>query len=101
MSNQQSVDLFNRAVQLAQDGHYASAATTYPLAAAELEANRSSEGFDRLQVMRSIHFNLAQALNHLGQFNEALASVDAGLELNPTPRGRAIGLAAKGEALCG
>lgn len=53
------------------------------------------------QLVRSAAFNLAQVRNHLRDYEEALRLVDLGLSLSPTDFGRAIAMAARGEALCG
>ena len=102
MRIEQLHDLFNEAQQAATLGRYTPAAIAYGRAASAVESGSLDTALgDRSQVLRSIRFNLAQVLNHLGQYQLALTSADAGLDLAPTPLGRAIGLAAKGEALCG
>jgi len=55
----------------------------------------------RSQLVRSVAFNLAQVFDKLGQYGRAIEFLDLGLSLGPTPFGRAIALAARGECLWG
>jgi len=55
----------------------------------------------RPPLVRSAAFNLAQVFNKLKDYQRALTMVELGLAGSPTNVGRAIALAAKGEALCG
>ncbi len=84
--------LFNQAAQSAERGQYQEAANSY---VAFLDAVQGP------QDVRSAAFNLAQVFNKLGDFSQALRYVELGLSHSPTEFGRAIALAAKGEALCG
>lgn len=56
---------------------------------------------ERPQLVRSAAFNLAQVLNKSGEYDQALSWIEKGLAMSPTAVGRAIALAAKGEALYG
>jgi tetratricopeptide (TPR) repeat protein len=95
-------NLFIRASELAKRGDYGEAAKIYEQVVND--ASTPPSGFapdDADQFLRSTCFNCAQVLNHLREFEKALAFLERGLKLSPTPEGRAIALAAKGEALCG
>jgi tetratricopeptide (TPR) repeat protein len=70
------------------------------LGRAEERPNVSSPRVDP-QLVRAAAFNLAQVLNKLMEYAQAVHYAELGLGLHPTSRGRAIGLAAKGEALMG
>jgi tetratricopeptide (TPR) repeat protein len=95
-------NLFIRANGLFKRGDYREAAKIYEQVVDE--ASISPSGFasgETDQFLRSACFNFAQVLNRLKEFERALGFVEQGLKLSPTPVGRAIALAAKGEALCG
>jgi len=89
----------NRAVQLAENGQYHEAAEIYQ---SLLDfAQSPAGGGGSPQLVRSIAFNLAQVLNKSGNYQKALELTELGLSLSPSNVGRAIGQAARGEALCG
>ncbi|MBS1876646.1 MAG: hypothetical protein JSU00_25755 [Acidobacteria bacterium] len=93
--------LFERAADFAASGQYREAKDAYERAATGARsADSPLQSSELQQFLRSVDFSLAQVLNRLKDFQGALAAVDEGLSLSPTDLGRAIGLSAKGEALC-
>lgn len=94
--------LFERASAHAERGEYRESAQAYETFLEQVQGPRSPIPVQqRPQLVRSAAFNFAQVLNKLKEFAEALKWVELGMGLNPTDTGRAIALAAKGEALCG
>lgn len=94
--------LFNQAAQSAERGQYREAANSYVTFLDAVQGPRSpAPSAQRPQLVRSAAFNLAQVYNKIGDFSQALRYVELGLSHSPTEFGRAIALAAKGEALCG
>jgi tetratricopeptide (TPR) repeat protein len=92
----------NSAAESAELGDYELAAREYESALEALLIN--CEGLapqEHAKAIRSIAFNLAQVLNKLSSYQEALKHVDLGLTHAPTAFGKAIAFAAKGEALYG
>jgi tetratricopeptide (TPR) repeat protein len=93
---------FHRACQLAEAGRHQEAARHYREFLRAVQADGSPVPVSqRPPLIRSAAFNLAQVLNKLGDFAPALECADLGLSCSPTDYGRAIGQAARGEALCG
>jgi tetratricopeptide (TPR) repeat protein len=85
----------------ASRGQYKEAAEGYELYLEIIQATRTDLTPEQLaQKVRTAAFHLAHVDNKLGRFQEAIDLVDMGLGKSPTPYGRALGLAAKGEALC-
>ena len=94
--------LFGRASKQAERGEYSDAANSYGKLLKILRGHQPGIGSDSAQEgIRSTAFNLAQVDNKLEKFQEALEMVELGLSSSPNERGRAVGLAAKGEALYG
>lgn len=94
--------LFNRAQRLVERGEYRHAAQAYETFLGSVQGSQSLLSPSEQQlVIRPAASNLAQALNRLGDYQKALKFVDLGLSHSPTNLGRAIALAARGEALCG
>lgn len=94
--------LLEKAMRFAERGEYREAAEAYERVAAEARSpTYQPTSLDVPKLLRSVYFNLAQVLNNLREFRKALSFVEEGLGLSPTEVGRAIGLSAKGEALCG
>jgi tetratricopeptide (TPR) repeat protein len=95
MDTQQQFEL---ATSLAERGDFAAAARTYREMLQALQASGVRDA-DQPQLIRSIAFNLSQALNRAGEHAAALAAVERGIALAPSAFGMAIALSAKGEAL--
>jgi tetratricopeptide (TPR) repeat protein len=94
--------LFNKATRHAEHGENHEAAKAYEAFLESVQGPRSVvPAAQRPQLVRSAAFNLAQILNKLKDYQRALTMVELGLSCSPTEVGRAIALAAKGEALCG
>jgi prepilin peptidase CpaA len=94
--------VFASASTLAAQGEYEKAATEYErFLRGVVESRQAWDHKDVDSAVRSASFNLAQVCNHLSRFREALEQANHGLLRSPSQIGRAIGLAAKGEALCG
>jgi tetratricopeptide (TPR) repeat protein len=94
--------LFDKAFQHAERGENQEAARVYEAFLDAVQGPRSGVSpAQRPQLIRSAAFNLAQVLNKLKDYQKALAMVDLGLSHSPSEYGRAIALAARGEALCG
>ena len=90
------------AVASAERGDYATAAQEYETVLKAMLINCAGLSSEELaKTVRSIAFNLAQVLNKLSRYQEALKNVEFGLAQAPTAYGIAIALAAKGEALYG
>jgi len=99
---QQLQELFDSASQAAQGGDDSEAVRQYQVALTSVQNSRTQlPAESRAQIIRSVAFNLAQSLNKLGRFAEALEHIELGMEHHPTAVGMAIALAARGEALCG
>ncbi|SRR6266478_1019445 len=95
-------NLFIRANKLFKRSDFGEAARIYEQVVNEASVSPSGFAPDVTdQFLRSACFNFAQVLNRLREFEKALGFVERGLKLSPTAVGRAIALAAKGEALCG
>jgi tetratricopeptide (TPR) repeat protein len=95
-------ELFNSAYESAKSGNYVMAVQEYENARRALPADHAGlTPEDHAKTLRSIAFNLAQILNKLGRYREALENVDLGLAQKPTAHGKAIAFAARGEALYG
>lgn len=100
--NKELQSLFGQAVQLAARGEYRDAARAYETFLEIVQGPRSGLPATEIQrAVRAAAFNLAQVFNKLGNFQRALELVELGLSGAPTETGRAIALAAKGEALYG
>jgi tetratricopeptide (TPR) repeat protein len=84
--------LFKNGQHFAERGQYQEAAAAY-----ETFLKHVTDP----QLVRSAAFNLAQVRNQLRDYKEALRLADLGLSLAPSDFGRAIAMAARGEALCG
>jgi tetratricopeptide (TPR) repeat protein len=94
--------LFERAAAYAARGEYRGSAQAYETVLEQSQRPGSSIPLpQRPQVVRSAAFNLAQVLNKLKEYAKAIDCIELGMSLDPTDTGRAIALAAKGEALCG
>ena len=94
--------LIDPAQRAAERGDDQRAASLYEAALDALLTNESRlDPKEQSSAVRSVAFNLAQVLNRLRRYRDALESVEVGMARNPSSVGRAIGLAAKGEALCG
>lgn len=87
----------DRAAEHDRRGEYRQAADIYE----KLLEWAQGPGGNNPQIVRSLAFNLAQFLNKLGDYDRALELTELGLALSPSAVGRAIGQAARGEALCG
>ena len=95
-------EIINSAVEAAERGDAKYAAHFYQTALDALLANEQHlNPAEQDRAIRSIAFNLAQVLNRLRRFDEAIQRIEIGMMRNPTSLGRAIAFAAKGEALCG
>ncbi len=93
---------FERASKLAEQGDYEESVKSYRTFLDAVQGPRSEvPSAQQPQVVRSAAFNLAQVLNKLGDYENALRYVELGLACSPTAFGRAIACSAKGEALCG
>ena len=101
MNPQEMNNLFSSALHSAERGDFESAEKKYEqcLRVAQHAAPPLAQS-DLAKFVRSTAINLAQVLNKLEKFPEALAQIDLATLNSPTPTGWAIALAAKGEALC-
>ncbi len=94
--------LFQRASRHAERDENEESAKAYEALLKEVQRpDLNLPAADRAKLFRSAVFNLAQVLNKLGNYQRALQYVTLGLTHGPTDVGKAIALAAKGEALCG
>jgi tetratricopeptide (TPR) repeat protein len=94
--------LFQRASRLAESGDLDGAAAAYTACLAAADTGVLSPAPElHAQFVRSAAINLAQVLNKQKRFVQALDRIELAMSLSPTPAGRAIALAAQGEALCG
>jgi len=94
--------LFDDASAAAGRGEHAEAARLYEACLANAPTGHPPISGEVLRsYYRSAAFNLAQSLLRIGNFVRALEVVELGMHSGPTAIGRAIALAAKGEALCG
>lgn len=102
MATQELSTLFRTALQLADQGELDASAEQYEQC---LRTAQSSAVFWEPEALasflRSAAINLAQVLNRQGRFEQALKKLDQAMAHSPTSVGRAIALAARGEALCG
>jgi tetratricopeptide (TPR) repeat protein len=90
--------LWSWSMARAASGQYDEAAKGYQQCLRLLPSSRDAP---TLAKYRTVVIHLALAFNHLGRFGEAVEFAERALLLGPTPYGRALGLAVKGEALYG